>query len=229
MSDILLVHSSDLHLRPNGTEDELRALRRVIDTARDLGADVVLLAGDVFDANGVPSSLVEAAAALIAESASPVVILPGNHDCLTDDSVYHHPDFAGLPDLHVFGVSEDGSVVFEHLDLEVWGQPHVNYRDMRPLGDPRPRSTRWQVAMAHGHWVTRPEDRLRSWLISDEEISASGADYVALGHWELAQPAGDGTVSAYYSGSPGRAGTVNVIRLAVDGAVEVIRVPLPVA
>lgn len=226
MNDILAVHSSDLHLRPNGARDDLQALRRVVVVSRDLGADLLLLAGDVFDANAVPSALVEGAAGVLADNASPVVILPGNHDCLTEGSVYHHPALSRLPDLHVIGVSVDDAIVFPHLDLEVWGQPHFDYRDMRPLGSPRPRTTRWQIAMAHGHWITRPEDQLRSWLISDDDIAATGADYVALGHWEAAQRAGNGDVPAFYSGSPGRARTVNVVRMAASGSVEVTFVPL---
>jgi hypothetical protein len=44
---------------------------------------------------------------------------------------------------------------------------------------------------------------------------------VALGHWNQATPVGNGDVTAYYSGSPDYAGTVNVIRLRGDGAVQV--------
>lgn len=226
MRDIVLVHSSDLHLRPNGAGDDLSALRRVLTAARALDADALLLAGDVFDANRLPSQLVEAAAALFATSPAPVVILPGNHDCLTVGSVYYHPALAGVGGLHVLGQTGE-AVVFPHLDLEVWGLPHADYRDMRPLAQRRPRRTRWQVAMAHGHWVTRPEDSLRSWLITDEEIASSGADYVALGHWEVPGPAGSGPVPAYYSGSPERAGTVNAVHLSATRGVEVRLVPLP--
>jgi DNA repair exonuclease SbcCD nuclease subunit len=226
MRDILLVHSSDLHLRPDGAGDGLAPLRLVLGVTRRLGADLLLLAGDVFDANRLPSSLIEEAAGLFAASPAPVVLLPGNHDCIVPGGVYEHPALARVSGLHIIGVNNDGAVTFPHLELEAWGRPHQGYRDMRPLARGRPRSTRWSVAMAHGHWVTRPEDSLRSWLITDEEIASTGADYVALGHWELAQPAGDGRVPAHYSGSPQRAGTVNVVRLVAGGGVEVQRAPL---
>jgi len=83
------------------------------------------------------------------------------------------------------------------------------------------------VATAHGHWVTGPHDHHRAWLIHDEEIAATGADYVALGHWDRALPVGDGSVPAYYSGSPDLAKTVNLVRFAAEGSVAVLRVPLP--
>jgi DNA repair exonuclease SbcCD nuclease subunit len=123
----------------------------------------------------------------------------------------------------VLGVSSEESFKSPQLDLEVWGRPHFDYADYSPLARPRPRTTRWQIAMAHGHWARDDRDRHRSWLIRSEEIAATAADYVALGHWPSAGAAGDGTVPAYYSGSPDLARTLNVVRLRNDGPVEVRR------
>ena len=63
-------------------------------------------------------------------------------------------------------------------------------------------------------------------MIGDDEITASGADYLALGHWNRAIKVGTGLVPAYYSGSPDYAQTVNVVRLRAHGAVDVERHPL---
>ena len=103
---------------------------------------------------------------------------------------------------------------------------------MIPFERPRPRSTRWQIAVAHGHYVPVPDRPIRlrpSWLIGDDELAATGADYVALGHWNRAVKVGNGGVAAYYSGSPEYAGTVNVVRLTTDGAVAVTRAELDIA
>jgi DNA repair exonuclease SbcCD nuclease subunit len=100
----------------------------------------------------------------------------------------------------------------------------MDYLDMSPLADPKPRSTRWHLAAAHGHYVDTPKDPTRltgSWLIHHDELVATDADYVALGHWNQATKVGNGEVAAYYSGSPEYAGTVNVVRLQSDGAVQV--------
>src|SRR5262249_58128983 len=104
------------------------------------------------------------------------------------------------------------------------GRAHRTKAEGGPRGGPHPRRTRWQVALAHGHYdpaadrsvVPRP-----SWLINDAEIAATGADYVALGHWNRAMKVGNGSVAAYYSGSPEYAGTVNVVRLTGGGQVLV--------
>ena len=85
------------------------------------------------------------------------------------------------------------------------------------------------AAAAHGHYVEEPERPgrlLGSWLIRREELIATGADYVALGHWNRAARVGDERIHAYYSGSPDYAGTVNVVRLRPGGAVEVTQAPL---
>ena len=156
----------------------------------------------------------------------PVVILPGNHDPAIPESAYHRGGVADPANVHVLGVTHGGAVVFADLELEIWGHAHRDYDDMAPLRRPRRRTTRWQIATAHGHFEATPNRRtpLRpSWLIGDAEIAATGADYVALGHWNRAVRVGNGNVPAYYSGSPELAGTVNVVRLTGAGAVKVRR------
>ncbi len=158
-----------------------------------------------------------------------IVILPGNHDPLTPDSVYRRAGLAAIPNVKIIGLNVDDAVVFPELELEIWGRAHMDYADMSPLAAPRPRSTPWQLATAHGHYVDEPRDPHRligSWLIHQEELVATGADYVALGHWNQATRVGNGQVTAYYSGSPEYTGTVNVVRLLGNGAIEVNQVPL---
>ena len=86
---------------------------------------------------------------------------------------------------------------------------------------------RWHIVLAHGHYEEDGAVPLRpSWLISDAEIDATEADYLALGHWNRAAQVGTGKVPAYYSGSPDLAKTVNVVRLTGNGDVEVTRAPI---
>jgi DNA repair exonuclease SbcCD nuclease subunit len=102
---------------------------------------------------------------------------------------------------------------------------------MDPLRAPRPRSTRWQVVMAHGHHVAPTEwkrEAHRSWKITDAELAATAADYIALGHWDRATPVGDGAVPAFYSGSPALAKTLNIVRLNAATGVLVARIALRV-
>src|SRR5437763_406382 len=92
---------------------------------------------------------------------------------------------------------------------------------MAPYETTLPRRTRWQIALAHGHYQPSADRSLfprPSWLITDADIAATGADYVALGHWDRAAKVGNGGIPAFYSGSPQYAGTVNVVRLTSAGA-----------
>jgi DNA repair exonuclease SbcCD nuclease subunit len=235
--EIVVVHSSDLHLDHDYTArlhggDGTAGLAEVLRAARGASADVVVLAGDTFDSHRLPSHLLERAAAVLSDAALPVVILPGNHDPAVPDAVYHHGALAAAKNLIVLGVTHDEAVSFPELDLEIWGRAHRDYGDMIPFERVRARSTRWQIAVAHGHYVPVPDRSIRlrpSWLIGDDEIAATAADYVALGHWNRAVKVGAGEVAAYYSGSPEYAGTVNVIRFSPASAVSVRRTELDIA
>ena len=234
--EVVIVHSSDLHLSADpifgssGSSDTLSVLKEVLAAATAARADLVILAGDTFDHNRQPSELIDQAARTMGEFGAPIVILPGNHDPLTPDSVYRRADLTVASNVCVLGLTVGDAAVFPGLGLEVWGRAHLDYSDISPLCKPRSRSTRWQLAAAHGHYVEGAEEPgrlLGSWLIRREELIASGADYVALGHWNRAARVGDEQINAYYSGSPNYARTVNVVRLRRDGAVEVTRAPLP--
>jgi DNA repair exonuclease SbcCD nuclease subunit len=229
--EVTLVHSSDLHVDDSRIAaqhggDGTGGLRAVLAYARSIEADVAILAGDTFDNHMVTASTIERAGRLLAEAGVPVVILPGNHDPVTADSVYARGGFAAIPGLSILGLTDDGAVELAGNQLEIWGNAHRDYHDMAPLRDPRPRTTRWQVCVGHGHYEP-PEtfaNPLRpSWLISDAAIAATAADYVALGHWDRPAQVGSGVVPAYYSGSPDWAKTVNLVRITKAHGVIVTR------
>jgi DNA repair exonuclease SbcCD nuclease subunit len=230
--DIVVIHSSDLHIDDTtarvGANDGLANLTAVLTVARQLAAHVILLAGDTFESHRLPQLLIDRAAAAFAATDIPIVLLPGNHDPAIAEVVYHQAPLRTLDHLHVLGVTCADGVLFPDLDLEIWGRPHVDYADMVPFEKIRPRRTRWQIAMGHGHYEPAPDPTRRprpSWLISDAHIAATGADYVALGHWNRPAKVGN-SVPAFYSGSPDYAGTVNVVRLTTGGDVLVTRAPL---
>ena len=230
-SEIRLVHSSDLHVDDERIAslhygDGTGGLGAVLAAARALGAHVVVLAGDTFDNHAVTTATIDRAGQLLADAGLPIVILPGNHDPATPDSIWLRGRFDEIGNLAILGVTNDRAVAFPAHDLEIWGNAHRDYMDMVPLRDPIPRASRWHIALGHGHYEP-PEtwhNPLRpSWLISDAMIAATGADYLALGHWDRAAQVGGGEVPAYYSGSPDYVHTINLVRLAASGEVIVTR------
>jgi DNA repair exonuclease SbcCD nuclease subunit len=228
-----IVHSSDLHVSEGFTEpvhkgDGTAGLRVVLAAARGTQADAIILAGDTFEHNRLSPALLDRATGLLADAGVPVVILPGNHDPAIADSVFHR-GIAAPENVHVIGVTDEVAVSFPDLALEIWGNAHRDYGDSAPLAQPQPRRSFWQIAVAHGHYVPSADrsTKLRpGWLIGDDEIAATTADYVALGHWNRHARVGGDAMLAYYSGSPDFAGTVNLITLSPAGEIEVSRVPV---
>lgn len=237
---LTVIHSSDLHVDHDYTArihggDGAAGLACVLNAARAIAADAVILAGDTFDSHRVPQSLIERAAAVMADAQLPIVLLPGNHDPAVREGIYFGSALGAVQNLHIIGVTQDEAIVFDGLSLEIWGRPHRDYDDMIPFEMMRfrpLRRTRWQIAVAHGHYEPAPDRSVGprpSWLIGDAEIAATGADYVALGHWNRAIRVGNGSVPAYYSGSPEYAGTINVVTMSEEKGVMVTRAALDIA
>ncbi len=196
----MLVHSSDLHVDddphqgPYG-DDGTTGLRVVLDAARAAHADYVLLVGDIFDSNRQSAAIVAQCVTLLRDIDRPVVVLPGNHDPVTPDTVWRRGGLDALPHVAIIGVTHDLAVHYPAHDLDIWGHAHVDYDNMVPLRDPRPRTARWHVTLAHGHYEDDGVPPLRpSWLISNAQIEATRADYLALGHWNRAASVGAGVL-----------------------------------
>ena len=187
--------------------------------------DLFAIAGDLFDHNRVDDETVAFVRAELDRVRQPVVILPGNHDCLSGNAIYDRHDF-GAPTGHVRVIAElDGETLeFPELDLIVWGRGMEEHEPtFRPLaGLPGRDDRRWCLAMGHGFFYEERQRPDRSSPIFADEVRDSGWDYVALGHHHLQANVSQGPVTAYYAGAPG-----SVLR--VDFAEDGLRVvPVPV-
>ena len=211
-----LLHTSDVHLgaydRGSGRDSGVHRaaveenMRAVIGVGLRERVDLVLIAGDFFDNARVTEETLQFAAEQIARAEVPVVIGPGNHDHVGDNSVYDRLDLTELAQNLVIQRSEEGeTTAIEELDVEVWGRAHTERSsDFLPFADPPPRGEAgWQLALGHGHFI-HPRAVLRhSFHIREEELAESRRDYVALGHWEqLTRVAAGPHTTAAYSGAP---------------------------
>jgi DNA repair protein SbcD/Mre11 len=224
---VRLLHASDLHVGESVTRDS--GVGHVVDLAIDLDVDGVLLVGDIFDHNRVPTEVGQALADELARLDVPVVVLPGNHDCLVPHSIWRR--VAVPANVTVIMDDEGEHVELADLDLEVWGRPHPDFDDLRPLDGLPPRGARtWQVAMAHGHVVLGPDDLRRAYQIHPDQIAGSDRDYIALGHWDVPRDMSHGGVTAAYSGSASRNGVYALVTLSIDDGrreVRVEQIPVP--
>jgi DNA repair exonuclease SbcCD nuclease subunit len=178
--------------------------RGIVDRALRDTVDVVLIAGDLFDHNRVSDDTVAFVVTELARLSQPVVILPGNHDCLEDNGIYARHEFA-LPHVRLIRQLDGESITLPELDLVVWGRGMQTHEPaFQPLAHlPSRDASAWCIAMGHGFFFEERQQPDRSSPIFADEIRDSGWDYVALGHHHVQTDVSQGGVTAYYAGAPG--------------------------
>lgn len=218
MRPLRLLHTSDVHLAggfstPKSCDrrhDCLCPILGVAELARQHRPDVLLVVGDLFDHGRVPDDMVQAAFDVLAKLELPTVLISGNHDIHDDASLYrrHEPVVGGAG---VTFIDELEGTTLRLLDdeLVIWGRAmddhHPGFRPLHGVpGRAEGDADRWYVVLGHGHYIGQePADAsMRSSPITDDDIAATGADYVALGHWHTLTDVSAGGVPAWYAGSP---------------------------
>ena len=118
---IRILHTSDIHIA--GDTPSLEGLRAVVAKALELDVDIVLVAGDLFDSARVGEETVALTLSELQRFGRPVVVIPGNHDCVDERSIYHRVDLTSAGD-HVFFAGDPAGeeLVFEDLSLVVWAR-----------------------------------------------------------------------------------------------------------
>jgi DNA repair exonuclease SbcCD nuclease subunit len=228
-----IAHCSDIHLDGDGHRhsvgaDARASLRGAFDGAltemRAHAPDLLLLAGDLFDANDATAETIEWAMETLGRQPFPVAMIPGNHDCMIEDAIYRRYDFNRIPNVTMLAAPAGEVARIEALDIAVWGKGMVEHSQaFRPLaGCPvRPDDCRWFLGLGHGIFVPHGEDTYRSSPIHMREIEESPCDYLALGHHHAAMELVNDRAIAAYSGSPtddvGRGATYVVVDLVAGG------------
>src|ERR1017187_2371478 len=84
----------------------LESARRVIEEARREKVDLMVVAGDTFENNGVDRIKVREVVKILGAAGCPVYLIPGNHDPLTPGSVWEDAAWGEFPNLHVLKTPE---------------------------------------------------------------------------------------------------------------------------
>ncbi|MDD5289301.1 MAG: metallophosphoesterase, partial [Dehalococcoidales bacterium] len=150
-----IIHTSDLHLLSlNGPA--CQGLQAVVDLALKSEAELLIIAGDLFDQNRIEDNVLDFVRKQICRLPIPVAILPGNHDCLVPESVYNRSEYwQDCTNTHIFRDSRGETLNLPALHLSLWGRPIDTYmNDVRPLeGMPQPADNgSWNILMAHGYF-----------------------------------------------------------------------------
>lgn len=187
---IKLLHAADLHLdspfeglsrgkAATRRSEQRRLLSALAETARRERVDLVLLAGDLLDSGTAYSETAQELSQSLQGCGVPVFIAPGNHDFISPRSPYLRMD---LPkNVHVFTSSEIQCVTLDDLGVKVYGAAFTDTHSAPLLrGFTAPREEGFlNLLCMHGE-VCSGESKYNA--ITPEDLSASGIDYVALGH-----------------------------------------------
>ena len=224
-----VLHTSDLHLA-SLSDRACQSLEALVNLAIKFKVDLVIVAGDLFDYTSVDDNLVSFVVEQLQRLPVYVAILPGNHDCLTPDSVFERENlWRNCANVRVFRARHGETIDLPGLGISVWGKCIDSYNhDVLPLaGIPQPQGNgQWNIAVAHGYYVGRGPSLFPSYHITQEEIATSGWDYIALGHVPTFDCVCSEPVKAYYCGAPPYSGTVAIVDLAEDTGVQVTRCSL---
>ena len=192
------------------TADRLAAVEALGTLAGEHGAQFIVVAGDAFEDNAVPRSVVLRAVEVLAAFPVPVLVLPGNHDPLDVSSVFRCRDFA--PAVEGGGVVVlDGTGPVEVVPgVEVVGVPWTSKRPdpsrLPALLDSLEPTDGLRVLLAHGgtdeiYGGHSPSVEAIAVASLEEAIGSGRLDYVALGDRHSVTRVGSGE-RIWFSGSP---------------------------
>ena len=188
---IRFLHTGDLHLdspfrgltpeKARQRREEQRVLlERICTLAREREVDLVFIAGDLFDGEGVYYETTRMIAEVLGTIPAKVFIAPGNHDPFTETSPYasiHWPE-----NVHVFRSEYMQRIELPELGCAVYGTAFTSkYRDNSPLEHFKAGydDGLCRLMVLHGD-LTGGKSRYGG--LTAGSLGDTGMDYVALGH-----------------------------------------------
>ena len=215
-----ILHTADWHLghvsKLFSDEDSkklaqarLSVIERILSLARSSNVDAVLCAGDLFDSPAPPETWWRGLLAVFSRFRDwkiPVILLPGNHDPLTDRSVYWPgqefrrslPSWVHVVDRIDFelALGEEAVILARPCTSSAGDTDLALALPDRPAGDSRIR-----IGLVHGSTFDMPGHR-SNFPISPDAGEKRGLDYLAIGDTHAFRDVTPGGVPTVYPGSP---------------------------
>ena len=187
---LTFIHGADFHLdspfrslspdqAAERRQEQRQLLTRLADTARETQAQLIFLAGDLFDSQRVRPETLELLHDTLEGLDAQVFISPGNHDPYTASSPYARLTWPSH--VHIFSSPYPERVELPHLGAVVYGSAFLSpNRIDSPLLDLQAQNEGLvSFGCFHGD-TSSPFSRYGP--ITQEEIAQSGLHYLALGH-----------------------------------------------
>lgn len=223
MTAIRFLHTADIHLDTSfsaaGLPSRLgdrkreairRTLRRILEDARSLAADLVLIAGDLFEHDRVTPDTVEFLKQQFEGLApTPIFIAPGNHDPFLRDSPYCEESWP--VNVHIFREEEFRSVELPGKSVRVTGFGFNRAQLQDPIFSRLPvlPDDALNLVVAHGSDTSGvPPGKSAHGPFTAADISGKNVHYCALGHYHQQRivPNTADAAQIWYAGIPeGRA------------------------
>ncbi|MBU5451466.1 DNA repair exonuclease [Acetivibrio sp. MSJd-27] len=186
---IKLIHFADLHLNaPLSSrvgwdtanklrENKFKVIDRIVALANDKQADMILIAGDLFDDSFTDEKTFRFLEDRFSKTNASIFIVCGNHDCLSKSRFYDNG--SSWKNTHIFN-AEMGKVSLPALNCDVYGQSFSGevVRESMLKGFRADNPETLNLMVMHGDLHCQSDYN----PIRTEDIAASGLDYLALGH-----------------------------------------------
>lgn len=181
-----IMHAADFHigagfefLPPEKSKQakdmQLTQLSDFINRAGDIGADAVLIAGDLFDTPEVQASLAAEVFSILSKCLCPVLISPGNHDYYWSKSPYYSLTLP--PNLHIFTERTLSPFPLDDGQTIIWG---AAFQGMKASIDLKAPLDNAFINLCLVHGKINGDSGYNP--ITPEAAAESGFDYIALGH-----------------------------------------------
>ena len=185
-------------------EARIATVGRLAHRAAARGADAVLVAGDVFDAQSVSPRTLRRLFNALAPFPGPWVMIPGNHDAALAEGVWAQAQRLDLLPPNVHLLLQPGVVELPALRLAVLGAPLTQrhtHDDTTAWFDHAATPEGWhRVGLAHGAVQGLLMDDLDATNpIAPDRAARARLDYLALGDWHGARRIDART---WYAGTP---------------------------
>jgi DNA repair exonuclease SbcCD nuclease subunit len=180
-----------------------RTVKRVAEIAAARRVDAVLVAGDIFENNAVSNETIWGFFDAIKPFEGPWIMLPGNHDAATTESVWMRIGRLGCPNNLVPALTED-PILLRDGRVAVLPAPLLRKHEVRDLTE----AWNWtetgggvlRIGLAHGSVENHlPDGAHPNNPISPTRDQEARMDYIALGDWHGTRKISE---RIWYSGTP---------------------------
>ncbi|MBQ3216340.1 MAG: metallophosphoesterase family protein [Oscillospiraceae bacterium] len=183
---IKILHGGDFHLdsafsslTPEAASQRRCEQRLVLEQLSRLcqDRDLIVLSGDLFDSARIYRDTLDALHSFFSSVKGEIFIAPGNHDYLAEGSPYLTEVWG--ENVHIFTSPVIEKVHIQHLNCDVYGAAFVS-PEMPALLDSFQVEDPEAINLMVLHGDLQPNSPYNP--ILSEKVTASGLDYLALGH-----------------------------------------------